>query len=312
VESINTNNHLEYTPYAYNGNHIVMDSTWWNDELSSVSKDIIEKYMSLAGIKKVLVDKYFFVVPHARAESNEDMAIYHAYLDSFDYQHFLKAAPKGAVSIPFTEDEKLVLQRVTKKRLLGGKAMNEEEQKEFDTLIKKIGEHACPKEGWFVRLSSSSSKKETFVHPNRTAVEIINYLTCSKKFYDAEYTIAKDTCLILIPWNDKIKKRNEFRLFIKNKMVTGVSQQHVYDKFDYSSEELKSVEAAISNIPWMSDVPYKSFVADVWIDFSLKECHLIECNPFGCYNATSSSLFKWLCDASMLNGEKKPYQIRYV
>jgi len=159
VESINTNNHLEYTPYAYNGNHIVMDSTWWNDELSSVSKDIIEKYMSLAGIKKVLVDKYFFVVPHARAESNEDMAIYHAYLDSFDYQHFLKAAPKGAVSIPFTEDEKLVLQRVTKKRLLGGKAMNEEEQKEFDTLIKKIGEHACPKEGWFVRLSSSSSKK---------------------------------------------------------------------------------------------------------------------------------------------------------
>ena len=64
---------------------------------------------------------------------------------------------------------------------------------------------------------------------------------------------------------------------------------------------------------WIKYLPYKSFVADIWIDFDDSKAYLIECNPFGIHSASGSALFNWKRDCDILYGiDTKSPQFRYL
>lgn len=106
----------------------------------------------------------------------------------------------------------------------------------------------------------------------------------------------------MIPWNDKIDCRCEFRIFVVNKRITAASPQRFWDLHQYSSEELEAFEKAFEEAhkSFISDVPFATFVADVYVDVDSATCYLIELNPFGAHCGAGASFFNWIDDYNIL------------
>ena len=133
-----------------------------------------------------------------------------------------------------------------------------------------------------------------------------------KEFQHRDFAIqGKDTYIIIRPWNDKINARNEFRLFVVNRKITGASPQKWAQCHNYTEDELDIVEECILNADLLRFSPYDTFVADVYIDFETKKCHLIEFNCFGDHSGAGSSLFNWHTDRNILYGLSQP-EIRFL
>jgi D123 len=143
-------------------------------------------------------------------------------------------------------------------------------------------------------------------------------MTRNKLFLNQEYrSDKKNVALVLMPWNHTLESKYEFRIFVVNGKLTAVSQQMWYKLYQYSQDELDLIMNALDDLKFMPDVPYDTFVGDVWIDLQNvnegdHECHLIECNPFGAQCGAGSSLFEWSNDFDQLYGKKNTIDFRYL
>jgi hypothetical protein len=182
---------------------------------------------------------------------------------------------------------------------------------EIDKFKNNIINELIPGNRYFVKLSGTSGKNEKSISKFSNAEDIIAHLASVKLFVDQEYKRDKETYLILIKWDDKIELRNEFRIFIYNKQITGISQQSK-KLFNYSQEELEIFQEAFENINFIENLPYKDCVLDVYVDLELKKCILIEINPFGAHCGAGSSLFKWDDDYELLHSNLKDIEFRYL
>lgn len=292
IQNFNCNNRNlhEYSPYIINNENII-DETWWN-ELTDYCKNIINQQI------KFRLD--IVVIPHEFQFDNESKfltTMYKCYIDSFDYNIWYdknnENMPRDVVLIPISTDVKKTFVELYNSN---GKYSNQLEN--FKNNIESNMKH----KKYFIRLSSTSGKNEKSVKPFKTPNDIISHISSVKLFIDQEYKREKESYLIMIPWNEHINDRYEFRIFVVNHQLTAVSQQNAKKLHNYSCEELEIFEHALNNISFIKSMPYKTYVGDVYVNMETHTCHLIELNPFGAHSGAGSALFNWINDYDILHG----------
>jgi len=304
-KNCNTNNLYEYDPYGFDDNgNCIIDLTWWKS-LTDYTKDLITERVDN---KFTLTD---ITVPHKVYKDNKDkklLTIYQSYIDGFDYNIWYNSnipdGPKNTIIIPISN--------ILKDILLNCHQTNSMDYNKELTDFKKIITNSIkPNQQYFIRLSGTSGKNEKSVRPFINVTDIIKHITSVKLFADQEYKRDKITCLILIPWNEQIDSRYEFRIFVVNNKLTAISSQFI-ELFQYSAEELDTIEYALSNIQFLNNTPYNTFIGDTYIDMDTKTCHLIELNPFGAHCGAGSALFNWAVDYDILYGKTDTVKFRYM
>lgn len=221
-ENYNNHNEHEYDPYVMKDDVLLIDKTWW-DSLTSFMHSQIQSTVE----KFDIVDK--IDVPHELCLENKNLtAIYRAYLEGFDYQCWyspeIPNGPKNVVLIKLSEDEKKLL---CDKNI--GKKLSLLKQKIQDVLVSSGSGSE-----YFLRLSGTSGKNEKPIRPFKTADDIIEHLTRVDLFRTREYERKKDTFVVLIPWNDTIDPRCEFRIFVVNNKLTAASPQRYWEHHQHS------------------------------------------------------------------------------
>lgn len=296
----NTNLH-EYSPYIIKDNIHIIDINWW-DNLSEHTQKIISNKTNF------VLDKVD--IPHDFQFDDESKFItkvYKSYIDSFDYHiwypliNHLENVPKDVIIINIPQDLKDIFIKIYNHEMVDNDILSIFKS----DLLKKM----IPNKKYFVRLSGTSGKNIKSVRPFTNINDIILHITSNKLFIVQEYMRCKDSCLILIPWNEDIQEKYEYRIFVVNGQLTGASQQHIRQLYNYTSDELEMIETSLNNISFLDKMPYKNYVADIYcIDNVFK---LIELNPFGAHSGAGSSLFNWITDNDILNGIKQS-ELRYL
>lgn len=296
----NNDNVHEYDPYIMSSDVLQIDECWWNTLTPFMQSEIKKKIEKFELVKSI-------PVPHVLCDSHPSLtSIYRAYLDGFDYHQWyspdIPNGPKDVILIQIDD--------ATKKSLLNRNSKDVGVIK----LIENVKKVIVPGQEYFMRLSGTSGKNEKAVTPMKTAEAIVDRLLHLDTFRSREYErVDKDTCLVLMPWNDKIDSRCEFRIFVVNNKLTAASPQRYWELHQFSYEELEAFETAFRDIAFIGHIPYHTFVADVYIDVTTTTCHLIELNPFGAHCGAGASFFNWIDDFEILYGltNEKP-ELRYL
>ena len=305
----NNRNVHEYTPYIIGETGNIIDESWWNS-LSSDCKELLRQKTNFTLGNVSVPHKFQFDTDEKFLKT-----VYKIYIDSFDYnvwyQHVrqLENTPKGVILIPISDDIKRMFVKLYEQQQSWG----ELHDTAFKQLYNKIQSYMNGEE-YFIRMSSTSGKNEKSLRSFTRTDDILDHITGMKLFVDQEYKrLDKESYLILIPWNNQIESRHEFRIFVVNNKLTGVSQQNRYDLYQHSTEELEAFESALNNISFLDKCPYATYVADVYVDIQTKRCCLIELNPFGAHSGAGAALFNWMVDYELLHGlTDKPPELRYL
>ena len=228
--------------------------------------------------------------------------IYDSYIESFDYDIWfnenISNGPKNVVLIPITDIIKDVLCCLHE-----NKELSIAQKQEFEIFEHVISDIIIGKKDFnsvFMRLSSTSGKNERPLRPHTNAESIIENMYKNKLFVRQEYKRKKTSYLILMPWADSFEY--EFRIFVVNKRITAASPQRWWEIKQFSSDEIEKIECALTNVRFIKEVQYDTFIADVYVDMETSECKLIELNPFGAHSGAGSSLFNWETDYNVLHG----------
>ena len=185
--------------------------------------------------------------------------------------------------------------------------MTEKDKLDLQSLYDDIGEISGKH---FVRFTSTSGKNEKMLTSLSNRDEIIRFITTNQLFLHREMEREKDTYLIIMPWNPDIEDKFEFRLFVRNNKITGLSQQFYFKNFNYSYEELDFIEKAVLKAPFLKVAPYNDYIADVYVKNG--KCYLIEYNPFGAGSGAGSALFNWKTDYDVLYGSITPAEFKFL
>jgi hypothetical protein len=299
----NNRNLHEYSPYVINeNNENIIDETWW----CSLTNYCKNKICQLTKFKLGKV-----AIPHEFQFDNGSKFLtimYKCYIDSFDYNiwyDYIKNndnMPQNVVLIPIDQNFKDTFVELYNS--------NEKYSNQLENFKNDI-EVKMKHEQYFIRLSSTSGKNEKSVESFKSVDDIISHISSVKLFIDQEYIQKKESYLIMMPWNDYIDDRYEFRIFVVNYKLTAVSQQNFKKLYNYSCEELEIFEHALNNISFIKLTPYKTYVCDVYVNMETQTCHLIELNPFGAHSGAGSALFNWIDDYDILHGLRDT-EFRYL
>jgi len=290
----NTGDHHEYAPYLLEDDVVIIDPTWFSS-LTKLTQELLRQRLQFI-LEQV-------DVPHVSQRDDPLLrVIYQTYWDEFDYNVWysesIPGAPRGVKMLP--------IDQTIKQLLLDHNPLPDTFVTQIDNLLEG------KQQRYFARLSSTSGKAYCPIKPYTSSKQIVSLLQSCKLYADKEYKRKdKPTYLILMPWNDVIDARNEFRLFVVNRRVTAASPQRWGEVHNYSEEELDSFQEILSNPEFVQHVPYATFIADVYIS-SHQQCHLIELNAFGPHSGVSSSLFHWIEDYDLLHGNTQHGEFRYL
>ena len=161
----------------------------------------------------------------------------------------------------------------------------------------------------FVKLLSSSAKNEQRVVPLYTVQQIIEFITGRVQFLQQDfrnyfkYHFDTPIGVVMMPWNESIDAKSEFRVFIRNRHLIAISQQAWYTVFHYTPEEIRTIASSIAelfNQILRDRLPLPSAILDVTVDFDIQQAYLIEINPWGTWATSGSSLFDWVKDHSII------------
>ena len=315
----------EYDPFYQtkeDANTMYIDRKWWNLQCNYAKQLITSRIHNIE-----LTD---IEIPHENwiKQCGDTVLLkqmYFSNLEAYDYNVWynenIENGPKNVFIIDIDADDKEILKKIfdsqttaLEKKTYGIENLLNLKQKIQNCIDKNeiLGKslHNC---GIFARLSGTSGKNEIRLKPLHSIEQILNFLTKNILFLKQEYKKDKITKLVVMPWNNNLDDRYEFRIFVYNGKLTGISQQKWFQLYQYSKEELDLITSAMKNLEFIKDVPYNTFVGDVWIDIkesncggddlkSESKCILIECNPFGAHCGAGSSLFEWTKDYNQLYG----------
>jgi hypothetical protein len=293
-EDYNNGGMHEYDPYSIKNNNIEINKRWW-ESLTPYIQNLIKSRRDI------------------QIEPKEILKMLdQSYLDGFDYHiwqdSYIEDFPQNVEFIYINKD--------TKKLLLDLHDHKVVKSKKLDKLKIQIAMKMNINTQYFMRLSATSGKNYRAVKPMCNVEEVIDNLIKNDIFVKREYLREKDTYLFLMPWNDKIEKRNEFRIFVKGGKLTGITQQWWSQLFNYTQEELEIFEKAFTNISFLDKVEYKDWIGDVYVDMDEQKCKLIEINPFGAHCGAGSGLFNWKTDYDKLyglvNGEEVEFRYQSI
>ena len=317
----NSNNLYRYSPYILKDNCVVVDREWWWDDCSSKTRALIEQRVAALEQTTVVSVRVGSVsVPHCDQIHPALTAVYHAYLDSYDYHEWFSEAisngPRDVQLFELLADDKEALAQLTRHNVMHAEAPNDHQRSALKDLAERLALLLDAHKRYFVRLSSTSGKNERPLEPLPGcggADALVSWLSNNSLFLSREYERAnKRSFVVLMPWLDNFNERYEFRIFVRKRQLTGASQQKWFVLYQYSDEEIDAIETALTtSLPAIiADIPYNEWVGDVYIDIESKRCYLIECNAYGAHCGAGSALFEWKRDRDVLRGNSKP-QLRY-
>lgn len=139
--------------------------------------------------------------------------------------------------------------------------------------------------GVFVKLSHKSAKNNHKLYPSFTVTDVFDNLVHSEEVLK---NVDKSTTLVLKPWNDDITKATEYRVFVEQGRVIGISQQEWHTP-QRESPMLDGILDALNNL--CKKLPYYDAVLDV--NYKDGKLVLIEINPGCIWHSSGSSLFRW-------------------
>lgn len=305
INKYNNCNHHENRPYIHiNSGEIYLDNEWLNKQSHLFKENLIE-LLSLNSIT-ILLEKPIDIVMSEYLTPIE-WKIYHLYLGKFDYSKWYNNKLISNVSIVDLNFD--VIKQVSINCCTNNKNFDDEIHKldiEHSIIDNILKNHNLPV---FVRLDQSSAKMDIELEPIYNAKQILYQITNSNELLRKIYRKNSQTHLIILPWKT-INKANEFRIFIYNNKIVAISQQHLYDKYYYTNEQIKEIMNCILNNDFIKYLPYSEVVCDVFVDNN--KCELIECNPYGSYSASGSGLFCWIKDSKLLMGLCDDVEFRFT
>lgn len=144
----------------------------------------------------------------------------------------------------------------------------------------------------FVKVNDKSAKYDTDIRPLYTlddvTVTILHSASCrnSVNRYDNMY-------LLLTPFIIDFAARNEYRVFVIDNRIVGISQQYCYDQLNITPAEIIAQSKKI--LLWWEEIKrnflYSSAVIDIYCDQNA--ARLIEINSGQRWGSAGSSLFDW-------------------
>jgi hypothetical protein len=102
--------------------------------------------------------------------------------------------------------------------------------------------------------------------------------------------------IYLLKWNEL---EHEYRVFVYNRKVTCISQQHLFDVIEGFTQDLIPIHTATILDYFNSTIEPALDLDSYCIDIGIQkngEAYFIEINPFGSQYSSGSSLFHWIED----------------
>ena len=328
IKPCDYNNHglKEYTPYIIDEKGDTMiDYKWWESLTPYIKNLIINRTRTfiLGNVN----------IPHNEQHDAENdvnkekplTTLFQSYLDGFDYNVWyekeINQYAKNVEIIYLNTHEKNVLLEISERGIEAITNLNdkmaisnikESIKKSLETIKNKSDQSSSKQSSceqmksstFFVRLSGTSGKNEKPVQEYYSEHNIFQHLVTCDLFRGREYKRDKQVCIIIMPFNENIESKYEFRMFIINNKLVAVCQQKWWELFNYSSEELDIFEDLFHTLEKeyiAVNQKYKSYILDVYVNIFENRCDIIEINPFGAHCGAGSGLFNWVDDYDLLN-----------
>lgn len=246
-------------------------------------------------------------------------ADYRDSLFDVEAQHWIHLFHKNVWRVPVEEKNLEILQQAAKVgKVTGGvSSMWKEEIKSMAQELEEKG--GSISEGFFVRTDSVSLKYGMHgIGPYRNWQQVLeSTVTCPDSHGPVSFYVNRLRFYVL-PWKEI---EHEFRIFVFNRRVVAVSQQHPYranERFPQSQEEFMSLASSLVGfcnecIARLTEAKFEppSYVMDVGIEKD-GDFYFIELNPFGKEYSSGSALFHWIHDGDILTSKEGPVIFRFA
>jgi len=183
---------------------------------------------------------------------------------------------------------------------------------------KHIGHLFKHGEKYFVRSDTVSLKEGIHgVGPYTNVKMIIESLVSCKTGHSPVEVYTEDVKLYLMKWQENLVFHKEFRVFVQNRRITAISQQHLYtvnnilaplseeDREKLINEWITTINTYFEDVIKDKITVLDSYVMDIAILDHTNEAYFIEINAFGKDYSSGSSLFHWIIDDIKLMGKVK-------
>lgn len=167
--------------------------------------------------------------------------------------------------------------------------------------------NTIPEGNWFVRTDKVSLKYGMHgVGPYSNMKSIIESIVTTTPTHKCFNDTDTEMIIYLIPWKE-VNYEKEFRVFVHNNIITGISIQHLYSINNFfnslTDNEIKDLMQNLVNY-------FKNNIKDKLLEFNSyvmdlalldnDNYYFIEINPFGKEYSSGSALFEWLNDYDIL------------
>lgn len=174
--------------------------------------------------------------------------------------------------------------------------------KKLDSLLKNIDTNNL-----FIKLDSCSPK-DSFIKdlPIKSSKDIIDHIITSRRCINtlnSHKNYKKEINLIVKKFDNDIDINNEYRIFIKNKKITCVSQYRWFKNVGITDLILYKLHDCLMDKDFQHQID-KLPCSDCILDISYNNndiLKIIELNPFGSKSPTGSALFNWERDELIIN-----------
>jgi hypothetical protein len=180
-----------------------------------------------------------------------------------------------------------------------------------DEILDVISKFNIPYDRCFARMERCSLKDGCLgAGPFFSSLDIVRGLCTSFRCYKQFLKNREKERLFLLPWNDAIQERDEFRVFVCEKRITAISQYNIHEDYGLKHKHLSKLANIIIElvkckvINTIKTLP-PSFTVDVFVHDSDSRSNdiIIEVNSFGKELAAGSCLFHWTKDNEQLYGK---------
>jgi hypothetical protein len=304
VSRLNTNNYHETSPFRFDNNKLVFDKELWTK--------IHDKWIGIEIIKIFgipLLESH--VLYNNIPEDSDELywIIYSLFNEWTAGNHWYHLIPESIIiEIPDKEIDILIN---TSDTLIY-------QTKEVENFINILPETISLLKktmtgiDYFIKTQNTSTKKDFKPISVDTSYEALKHILlskeCNRSFKKTKKKQRKNY-LLLSPWRCNVSSDNEFRVFIIDGKIAGISQQDIYkisvtmlNVWSSMADEIyNAVEKLYENIKLnlSYEFQYDQCCLDIWINHDNQEdlvAYLIEINGRGGWGSSGSALYCWKYD----------------
>jgi len=318
IQILNTSNYHEYAPIRFNNlSDLIFDKVLWlKIQDKWIGKEIIKTFGNPLLENNVKYNR----------EPDDDTLywkIYHLFNEWTSGNQWYNIIPNSII-IEISQKELDILIQISNELISydeyykthlecdNNEELNCDNNEEFDDILPEIICNLKNKMsgiGYFVKTQDTSTKKDYTPIPVYTPYDALVHILSSKQCNKSlkMSNINKTKYLLLSPWKN-ISADNEFRVFVIDDKIAGISQQNVnkisdvmINKWSCVAEDIYiGVEKLYDNIKNLLpyEYQYDQCCLDIWIE-EIDGCiiaNLIEINGRGLWGSSGSSLYCWKYD----------------